>query len=42
MKRFGAESGLEPEPEAAYPGDLPHYPDYIILPLFAIHARFST
>ena len=37
---IGAEPGFEPESEAAYPGALPHYPDYAILHHFYTHTRF--
>lgn len=39
---IGAEPGLEPESEAAYPGALPHYPDYAILHHFYAHTHVFT
>lgn len=39
---IGAEPGLEPESEAAYPGALPHYPYYAILHHFYTHTHVFT
>lgn len=39
---IGAEPGLEPESEAAYPGALPHYPYYAILHHFHTHTHVFT
>lgn len=39
---IGAEPGLEPESEAAYPGALPYYPDYTILHHFYTHTHVFT